>query len=158
MIEWCEDLDFDKYCESWHTMATSAKPSLPSDDNNVQVYGLGLGDITIGLGQAPMAASQQLPGSLGMSELGGNAAINNTYMSTQGNLEPRQVSRLSGKMAGATENSAKKQQDALMYMEAQGGSPAQNAFLASKAKEDVFLKDNLEYEQRLKTHLYQFED
>ena len=26
LIEWCEDLDFDKYCESWHTMATSAKP------------------------------------------------------------------------------------------------------------------------------------
>ena len=50
LIEWCEDLDFDKYCESWHTMATSAKPTLPSDDNNVQVLGLGLGDITIGLG------------------------------------------------------------------------------------------------------------
>ena len=39
-----------------------------------------------------------------------------------------------------------------------GGSPIQNAFIASKAKEEVFLKDNLEYEQRLKTHLYQFED
>ena len=40
----------------------------------------------------------------------------------------------------------------------QGGSPIQNAYIASKAKEEVFLKDNLEYEQRLKTHLYQFED
>lgn len=39
-----------------------------------------------------------------------------------------------------------------------GGSPIKNAFIATKAKEDVFLKDNLEYEQRLKTHLYQFED
>ena len=39
-----------------------------------------------------------------------------------------------------------------------GGSPIQNAFIASKAKEEVFLKNNLEYEQRLKTHLYQFED
>ena len=59
LIEWCEDLDFDKYCEGWHTMATSAKPSLPNDDNNVQVFGLGLGDITIGLDpNAPMASSQ----------------------------------------------------------------------------------------------------
>ena len=39
-----------------------------------------------------------------------------------------------------------------------GGSPIQNAFVQSKAKEDIFLKNNLEYEQRLKTHLYQFED
>lgn len=50
LIEWCEDLDFDKYCESWHTMATSGKPNRPDDDNGVHVYGLGLGDITIGLG------------------------------------------------------------------------------------------------------------
>lgn len=49
LIEWCEDLDFDKYCENWHTMATSANPTVP-EDNNVQVYGLGLGDIEIGLG------------------------------------------------------------------------------------------------------------
>lgn len=33
-----------------------------------------------------------------------------------------------------------------------GSSPAQ------KAKEDIFLKNNLEYEQRLKAHLYQFDD
>ena len=58
-------------------MATSAKPNLPNDDNNVQVFGLGMGDITIGLGQAPLAASQQIPGSLGVSELGGSAFINN---------------------------------------------------------------------------------
>ena len=31
-------------------------------------------------------------------------------------------------------------------------------FLGQKAKEDVFLKNNLEYEQRLKAHLYQFEE
>ena len=30
--------------------------------------------------------------------------------------------------------------------------------MASKAKEEIFLKNNLEYEQRLKHHLYQFED
>ena len=60
LIEWCEDLDFDKYCENWHTMATSAKPTLPDDDNNVHVFDLGLGDITIGLGPT-FAASQALP-------------------------------------------------------------------------------------------------
>ena len=49
LIEWCEDLDYDKYCESWHTMATSANPQVQSDDNNVQVLSAGLGDLTIGL-------------------------------------------------------------------------------------------------------------
>ena len=49
LIEWCEDLDYDKYCESWHTMATSAKPQVTSDDNNVQVLSAGLRDLTIGL-------------------------------------------------------------------------------------------------------------
>ena len=39
-----------------------------------------------------------------------------------------------------------------------GSSPIQNAYIKSKAKEDIFLKNNLEYEQRLKTHLYQFDE
>ena len=49
LIEWCEDLDYDKYMENWHTLATSSKPEVPSDDNQVHVYQAGLGDITIGL-------------------------------------------------------------------------------------------------------------
>ena len=64
----------------------------------MQVYGLGLGDITIGLGgaQQPMAASQQLPG---MNDLGGggiNPYLNNQHLSTQ-IAEPRQTSLLSNK-------------------------------------------------------------
>ena len=39
-----------------------------------------------------------------------------------------------------------------------GGSPVQSLFLGQKVKEDVFVKNNLEYEQRLKAHLYQFEE
>ena len=68
LIEWCEDLDFDKYCESWHEMATSAKPTLPSDDNNVQVLGLGLGDITIGLGPGATSYSGEAAASLGLPD------------------------------------------------------------------------------------------
>ena len=45
-----------------------------------------------------------------------------------------------------------------MHASGGGNSPIQNAFIASKAKEEIFLKNNLEYEQRLKTHLYQFDD
>ena len=41
----------------------------------------------------------------------------------------------------------------------QSGSPIiAQAYSGTKTKEDVFVKNNLEYEQRLKTHLYQFED
>ena len=71
LIEWCEDLDYDKYCESWHTMATSAKPQVTSDDNNVQVLSAGLGDLTIGLNSPPMAISQQIPGIPNLMEAQG---------------------------------------------------------------------------------------
>lgn len=29
LIEWCEDLDYEKYTENWHDMATSGKPEAP---------------------------------------------------------------------------------------------------------------------------------
>jgi hypothetical protein len=29
LIEWCEDLDYEKYTENWHEIATSAKPDVP---------------------------------------------------------------------------------------------------------------------------------
>ena len=49
LIEWCEDLDYDKYIENWHIQATSAKPLTQDDDKQVHIYDAGLGDITIGL-------------------------------------------------------------------------------------------------------------
>lgn len=49
LIEWCEDLDYDKYVENWNTQATSAKPLVPDDDKTVKVFDAGLGDLTIGL-------------------------------------------------------------------------------------------------------------
>ena len=29
MIEWCEDLDYEKYTDNWHEIATSNKPDVP---------------------------------------------------------------------------------------------------------------------------------
>ena len=29
LIEWCEDLDYEKYTENWHEIATSNKPEAP---------------------------------------------------------------------------------------------------------------------------------
>jgi hypothetical protein len=29
LIEWCEDLDYEKYIDSWHEVATSNKPEIP---------------------------------------------------------------------------------------------------------------------------------
>ena len=64
--------------------------------------------------------------------------------------------------SGIAENAAKAGKDLAEgfhnHSPGLGGSPIQNAFIASKTKEDIFLKNNLEYEQRLKTHLYQFEE
>ena len=32
LIEWCEDLDFEKYQDNWFTLATSAQCEAPGDD------------------------------------------------------------------------------------------------------------------------------
>ena len=104
LIEWCEDLDFDKYCEGWLSMATSAKPQLPTDDNNVQVYGLGLGDITIGLGANSFSEGQMASGGLGVSDLGVKPGTFNHGLSTQVTHNEIQPSHLSVKGAGAVIN------------------------------------------------------
>ena len=34
LIEWCEDLDYDKYMDNWQQIATSAKhDAIPNDDS-----------------------------------------------------------------------------------------------------------------------------
>ena len=115
LIEWCEDLDFDKYCESWLTMATSAKPNLPTDDNNVQVYGLGLGDITIGLG--PNTFQGQASGTINANDLGAVAGATHPgnytaqQLSTQQTHQDGQQSHLSvkgGVSAAGLDNSTAK--------------------------------------------------
>ncbi len=30
LIEWCEDLDYDRYMEDWQVLATSTKPEVPN--------------------------------------------------------------------------------------------------------------------------------
>ena len=32
LIEWCEDLDYDKYMENWTVIATSAKIEMGAND------------------------------------------------------------------------------------------------------------------------------
>jgi hypothetical protein len=49
LIEWCEDLDFEKYQDNWFTLATSAEAESPGDDTHIQVFNAELGDLTIGL-------------------------------------------------------------------------------------------------------------
>mmetsp|Transcript_33766 Transcript_33766/g.41724 ORF Transcript_33766/g.41724 Transcript_33766/m.41724 type:complete len:117 (+) Transcript_33766:2135-2485(+) len=71
---------------------------------------------------------------------------------------------MSGMSNTKAENVAKASVDHLAYSNQMSqlllssGSPVQSVFLGQKAKEEVFLKNNLEYEQRLKAHLYQFDD
>lgn len=41
LIEWCEDLDYDKYMDNWNCLATSAKNDFIPDDEHLHVVGLG---------------------------------------------------------------------------------------------------------------------
>ena len=59
MIEWCEDLDYDKYMNNWQAIATSAKhDTIPADDS---LHVVGLGELTVNTKQStnsnPAAAS-----------------------------------------------------------------------------------------------------
>jgi hypothetical protein len=35
LIEWCEDLDYEKYIGNWHHLATSAYVGAPNQDPNM---------------------------------------------------------------------------------------------------------------------------
>jgi hypothetical protein len=39
LIEWCEDLDYDKYMDNWQQIATSAKHDAVPNDNSLHVAG-----------------------------------------------------------------------------------------------------------------------
>ena len=41
LIEWCEDLDYDKYMENWNGLATSAKNELVPNEDQLHVVGPG---------------------------------------------------------------------------------------------------------------------
>ena len=45
LIEWCEDLDYEKYTENWHDIATSTLPDLPQpkDSSEFKITGEELG-------------------------------------------------------------------------------------------------------------------
>lgn len=104
LIEWCEDLDFEKYQDNWFTLATSAEAESPGDDTHIQVYNAELGDLTIGLmtgGENSQMSDPTAQNSIGMAMM--------------------------------------------------------DPVRANKFKEDLFQKSNLEYENKLKEHLYQFE-
>ena len=49
LIEWCEDLDYDKYMENWQALATSDKADVTAVDSHLQVYRGELGEISVGL-------------------------------------------------------------------------------------------------------------
>jgi len=38
LIEWCEDLDYEKYTENWHEIATSNKQEPPQTTIQAQPY------------------------------------------------------------------------------------------------------------------------
>lgn len=50
LIEWCEDLDYEKYTDNWHELATSNKPEVPTSTiakEPFKISGAELGGFTI---------------------------------------------------------------------------------------------------------------
>lgn len=63
LIEWCEDLDYEKYTENWHDMATSGKPEAPQTTIEAQPYKITsaeLGGFTLEMNPQIMALQQEL--------------------------------------------------------------------------------------------------
>ncbi len=51
LIEWCDDLDYDKYMDNWQALATSNKTETLPTDSHLQVYHGQLGEISVGYGE-----------------------------------------------------------------------------------------------------------
>ena len=50
LIEWCEDLDYEKYTENWHQIATSNQPEVPHvtiHSHPYSITGMELGGFTM---------------------------------------------------------------------------------------------------------------
>ncbi len=63
LIEWCEDLDYEKYTDNWHQMATSNKPEVPSVTIHAQPYKITsteLGGFSIEMNPQIMSLQQEL--------------------------------------------------------------------------------------------------
>ena len=49
LIEWCEDLDYEKYTQNWHEIATSNEPEVPRTvivDQPYKITSQSLGEFT----------------------------------------------------------------------------------------------------------------
>ncbi len=58
LIEWCEDLDYDKYMDEWQVLATSSKADPPPLTSEVTMLHGGLGEIQVALSDMSKTASQ----------------------------------------------------------------------------------------------------
>ena len=66
LIEWCEDLDYEKYTENWHEIATSNKAEVVQNINQQNPYKItttGLGEYEFQPNQQIMALQQEYGGS-----------------------------------------------------------------------------------------------
>lgn len=57
LIEWCEDLDYDKYISNWGMLATSSKHE--GEQSGLKVFTAGNGELTVGLNYPLDQASNQ---------------------------------------------------------------------------------------------------
>jgi hypothetical protein len=122
LIEWCEDLDFEKYVESWQTVATSDKlVHLPQEP--FKILGTELGGFTFEVNSQIQALQEEMDAEgLGAQKV------------TQEMID-EQLKQIQEEHPEIPET-----------------------HLARREKEEMFIKSNLDYENRLKSHMYQFDD
>lgn len=68
LIEWCEDLDYEKYVENWHDVATSNKAQPPQgiyQTNQFKITEAELGGFSFEPNPEIMAFHQELGGNMG---------------------------------------------------------------------------------------------
>lgn len=148
LIEWCEDLDYEKYTENWHEIATSntVEPPQPVMAEPFRISGQQLGGFTFERAQI-MALQQELQAE--------GVAMDGPQQVTQSLIDQNiaQIQREQMQQQLMQSN----YQAQLAEMNAQYTGQTEFHRL-QKAQEERFVKSNLDYENRLRGHMYQFDE
>ena len=137
LIEWCEDLDYEKYTANWHEVATSNKAEPVKgiyQQNIIRISDAELGGFSFQPNPEIMALA---------SEMGGTSfGMQGTHELTQQMID---------------QNIAQIQREQQMQMSGQR-NPVEEQLKFAKYQEEAQIKSNLDYENRLRGHMYQFEE
>mmetsp|Transcript_8598 Transcript_8598/g.14522 ORF Transcript_8598/g.14522 Transcript_8598/m.14522 type:complete len:508 (-) Transcript_8598:42-1565(-) len=153
LIEWCEDLDYEKYTENWHDIATSSKPEVPTVTIAEQPYKITsteLGGFSFEMNPQIMAMQNELAAQ-------GFGLGDQSQQITQQMID-QNIAQIQREQQIYQQNQALAQQLSMMSASGEKINKGPEFFKLQRIQQEMFIKSNLDYENRLRGHMYTFEE